>query len=141
MGKLTKEDILLLFLDDPKKLANELCFNHKNFPKSDEIRTLICELRNPECVCLYADYVDKSPRSDTRNVVCKDPKYAYFYAEYVDKSPHPDTRKASCRDPGWAHNYAINVDKFPHPDTRQAVQNDLHWKKEYEEWENQLKKT
>jgi len=135
---LTKEDIILLFLEDPKKLAAKIWSG--SIPKSNEIRTLICELGNPECVCLYADYVDKSPRSDTRNVVCKDPKYAYFYAEYVDKSPHPDTRKASCRDPGWAHNYAINVDKFPHPDTRQAVQNDLHWKKEYEEWENQLKK-
>ena len=109
MGNPTKEDIILLFLEDPKKLAAKIWSG--SIPKSNEIRTLICELENPECVCLYADYVDKSPHPDTRETACKDPICAYFYARDVDKSPHSDTR--------------------------QAVQNDLHWKKEYEEWEKE----
>jgi len=74
---LTKEDIILLFLDDPDKLANKILYG--NVPKSDEIRTLICELRNPGC--------------------------AYFYAINVDKSPHPDTRQAACKDPYWKERY------------------------------------
>ena len=53
MGKLTKEDIILLFLDNPNKLVGEIYF--ENVPKSDEIRTLVCELGNPECAYYYAE--------------------------------------------------------------------------------------
>ena len=83
MGKLTKEDILLLFLDDPKKVADEI--QHGNVPKSDEIRTLICDLGDPGCVCLYADCVDKSPRSDTREASCKDPYWKERYKEWENQ--------------------------------------------------------
>ena len=112
MGKLTKEEIILLFLDDPKKLGNEILY--RNVPKSDEIRTLICELGNPGCAYWYALCIDKSPRSDTRKASCRDPEYAYYYARNIDKSPRSDTRESACKDP--------------------------RWKKEYEKWENSLKK-
>jgi len=131
---LNKEDIILLFLEDPYKLADEIW--NKNVPKSDEIRTLICELGNPQSAYRYALCVDNSPRSDTRKASCKDPERAFFYAQNVDKSPRSDTRKASCRDPESAYWYARNVDKSPHPDTRQAVQNNLHLKERYKQWEN-----
>ena len=109
---LNREEIILLFLDDPKKVADEI--QHGNVPKSDEIRTLICELGDPRCACIYTNYVDKSPRSDTREAVCKDPEYAYVYAAYVDKSPRSDTRREACKD--------------------------SYWKERYAEWENSLKK-
>ena len=138
---LNKEDIILLFLEDPKKLVGEI--QQGNVPKSDEIRTLICELRNPECVCLYADYVDKSPHPDTRREACKDSKYAYYYAACVDKEPRSDTRSAACKDPVPAHCYARDVDKSPRSDTRHGACKDPYCKKEYEEWEKEcsLKKT
>jgi len=138
---LNKEDIILLFLEDPKKLVGEI--QQGNVPKSDEIRTLICELRNPECVCLYADYVDKSPHPDTRREACKDSKYAYYYAACVDKAPRSDTRQGACKDPRYAYYYAYWVDKSPHPDTRKGVCKDPYWKERYEEWEKEclLKKT
>ena len=135
MGKLTKEDVILLFLEDPKKLVGEI--QQGNVPKSDEIRTLICELRNPECVCLYADYVDKSPRSDTRQGACKDPYYAYWYAYYVDKSPRSDTRKVACKDPRYAYYYAYWVDRSPRSDTRQGACKAPYWKERYEQWEKE----
>ena len=135
---LSKEDIILLFLENPNKLADEIL--NENVPKSDEIRTLICDLGDPRCAYLYAKWVDESSHSDTRQGVCKDPHYAYLYAEYVDKSLRSDTRKASCKNPGWAYNYAQNVDKSPHPDTRRATCKDPYWKEAYERWENSLKK-
>jgi len=138
MGKLTKEEIILLYLQDPYKLAGEII--DENVPKSDEIRTLICDLGDPKCACLYAYYVDKSPHPDTRQGACKDPICALDYARYIDKSPHPDTRQGSCKDPECAYYYAEYVDKSPHPDTQQAVQKDPKWKEKYEKWENSLKK-
>ena len=131
---LNKEDIILLFLEDPYKLAHEIW--NKNVPKSDEIRTLICDLGGPHCAYRYALCVDEYSRSDTRKASCKDPERAFFYAQNVDKSPRSDTRKASCRDPEYAYYYARNIDKSPHPDTRQAVQNNLHLKERYKQWEN-----
>ena len=101
MGKLTKEEIILLFLEDPEKLTDEMLDG--NVPKSDEIRTLICDLGDPECAYFYALDIDKSPHTDTRQVACKDPFYAYGYARRVDKKPRKDTWKAVqsniyCRD-------------------------------------------
>jgi len=64
MGKLTKEDIILLFLEEPYKLADEIW--DRNVPKSDEIRTLICELGNPYCAYLYAKFIDNKPTDETR---------------------------------------------------------------------------
>ena len=138
---LNKEEIILLFLEDPKKLADEI--RKGNILKSDEIRTLICELGDPRCAYRYAINVDTKPTDEIRAACCKDPTEAYYYARLIDNSPHPDTRQAACKDPWCAYWYAYHVDKSPHPDTRQAVQNNSHWKEEYEEWEKEclLKKT
>jgi len=84
---LTKEDIILLFLEDPEKLTTELW--NKNVPKSDEIRTLICELGNPECVYCYAEYIDKKPTDETRTATCKDPWYASCYKEFLKNKESP----------------------------------------------------
>ena len=83
MGKLTKEDIILLFLEDPYKLANEIW--KENVPKSDEIRILLCELGDPDCAYYYALGIDKKPTDETRTVACKDPYCDCLYAVYVDK--------------------------------------------------------
>ena len=96
MGKLTKEDIILLFLEDPDKLETEIW--NKNVPKSDEMRTLICELGSPYCAYCYARDIDKKPTDETRTAACKTAVYAYCYAEYVDKKPTDETRKAAYKD-------------------------------------------
>jgi len=103
MGKLTKEEIVLLFLDNPQKVSSAIWYG--NVSKSDEIRTLICDLGDPRCAYRYARDIDKSPHPDTRQAACKDPCYAYFYAIGVDRSPHPDTRKGVCKDPYWKAEY------------------------------------
>ena len=112
MGKLTKEDIILLFLEEPYKLADEIW--DRNVPKSDEIRTLICELGNPYCAYLYAKFIDNKPTDETRTAACKTPQCAYCYARDVDKKPIDETRTAACK----------NI-------------NSKNW---YEEWEKSLKK-
>ena len=136
---LNREEIILLFLENPQKLAGKIIKG--NVLKSDEIRTLICKLGSPGCAYFYADYVDKSPRSDTRREACKDSKYAYRYARWVDKSPRSDTREAVCKDPEYAYVYAAYVDKSPRSDTRREACKDSYWKERYAEWENSLKKT
>ena len=116
MGKLTKEDIILLFLEDPQKLANEI--RRENVPKSDKIRTLICELGSARCAYYYAYHIDQKPTNETRTATCKEPWYAFLYARDVDKKPTDETR-----------NVAYNV-----------AYKDPYWKREYEQWENSLKK-
>jgi len=86
---LTKEDIILLFLEDPKKLADEI--RKGNILKSDEIRTLICELGNPQCAYWYANYIDVGPTDETRTVCCKDPEEAYYYARFIDRKETRET--------------------------------------------------
>ena len=113
MGKLTKEDIILLFLNDPQEVSSAIWDG--NISKSDEIRTLICDLGDPRCTWFYSYWVDKSPRNDTRSICCKDPGWAYEYARHVDKSPRSDTRSAAYKD--------------------------SYWKERYEQWENSIKKT
>ena len=138
MGKLTKEDIILLFLEDPEKLTTELW--DKNVPKSDEIRTLICELGNARCAYWYAELIDKKPTDETRTVACKDSKYAYWYAHSVDKKPTDETRTAACKKSGSAYWYARIVDKKPTDETREAAYKSSDCKERYIKWENSLKK-
>ena len=67
MGKLTKEEIILLFLEDPNKLASAI-MRVEAISKSDETRTLICELGDPWCAYYYARCIDKKPTCETREV-------------------------------------------------------------------------
>jgi len=106
---LTKEEIILLFLEDPYKLADEI--GDGNVPKSDEIRTLICELGNTRCAYSYARYVDEKPTDETRQVARKDSGFAYFYARWVDRSPRSDTRQAARKDPYWKERYISWVEE------------------------------
>ena len=110
MGKLTKEDIILLFLEDPKKLAIKIY--NKQVPKSDEMRTLICELGNPDC--------------------------AYWYALCIDNGPHFLTRKIACQTPARAFQYALYADCEPTEETRAKVQECSSHKRWYENWEKSL---
>ena len=103
MGKITKEDIILLFLEDPEKLADEIW--DKNVPKSDEIRTLICDLGNARCAYSYAEHIDKKPTDETRTAACKDPHEACYYAKNVDKKPTDETRTAVSKDPVYRRWY------------------------------------
>jgi len=87
MGKLTKEDIILFFLEDPDKLAGEIW--EGNVPKSDEIRILLCELGNARCAYYYAYYVDKEHTDEIKKVACKDPWYASCYKEFLKNKESP----------------------------------------------------
>ena len=135
---LTKEDIILVFLDNPNKLATEIWKG--NVPKSDESRTLICNLGDPMCAYYYTSFVDKKPTDETRTVACKTPQCAYGYARDVDKKPTDETRTAACKDPYEAYCYARDIDKKSTDETREAAYKNEVWGRTYELWENSLKK-
>ena len=69
MGKLNKEELILLYLQDPEKVLDSV----------------------------WENKVKRS--AETRQIVCSwGAKYAYYYALNVDKKPHADTRTGACRD-------------------------------------------
>ena len=74
-----------------------------------------------------------------RKTACKDAINAQVYARWVDKCPRSDTRTASCQSPRTAYWYALHVDRKPRDDTREAAYKDPEYKRKYEEWENSLK--
>jgi len=127
--------MILLFLEDPQKLINEIC--RGNILKSDEIRTLICELGDLWCAYWYARYIDKKPTDETRTVACETPQCAYCYARDIDKGPTDETRTASCRGSDGAYWYARYIDKKPTDETREAANKAPYYKQEYEEWEKE----
>ena len=159
MGKLTKEDIILFFLEDPYKLATEIW--EGNVPKSDEIRILLCELGDPWCVYNYVEQVDRRPTDETRTVVCKSyaywyaseidkkptdetrtaacktPQCAYWYARDIDKKSTDETRTATCKDHGYAYCYAKDIDKEPTDETRESASKEPMFKDWYEQWEKE----
>ena len=67
---LNKEDIILLHLGNVNKLIDEIWKG--NVPKSNEIRTLICDLGNFWCIYYYAKYIDKKPTSMTRTAISRE---------------------------------------------------------------------
>jgi hypothetical protein len=81
-------------------------------------------IKNPEFAYLYAIFIDKCAKDDTRDVVLSNPYYAYNYANDVDKCPRDDTRNAVLSNHVFAYSYAINVDKCVREDTRNAVLSD-----------------
>ena len=85
----------------------------------EDTREAAC--KNPHYAYRYARYVDNCPREDTRQGACKYFYYAYLYAKYIDKRPRDDTRLAACKDPPYAYMYAIYVDNCPREDTFNAV--------------------
>jgi len=105
MGRrmLTKEDIILLFLEDPLKLDDEIW--NGTVPKSNKIRTLICELGDLWCAYWYAKYIDKKPTDETRTAACKTPQCAYWYARDIDKGPTDETRTSAYKDPDYKEIY------------------------------------
>jgi len=138
---ITKEDIILLFLENPQKLVGEI--TKGNVLKSDEIRTLICDLGDPECAYYYAAVIDKKPTDETRNVVHKDAYESIWYALEIERKPRDDTRTACCTSSGYAYLYARDIDKKPTEETRNAAYKSSFNKKRYISWENEclLKKT
>ena len=130
---LNKQDIILLFLDDPEKLSEEI--QNKNVPKSDEIRTLICDLGGSRCAYYYARDIDQKPSKKTRTSACKDSWYAYLYARHVDKKQLDETRTAACKDPWSAYTYAQNIDQKPSNETRTAACKKPSCKEAYKNWE------
>ena len=112
MGKrmLTKEDITLLFLKDPSELR--LAIIRGKIPKSDEIRTLICEFGDPKCAYEYANYIDQGPHPETRTVACKSSPRAYWYAKYIDQRPIYETRSAAYKDVEWGNFYREWINSY-----------------------------
>jgi len=132
MEKLSKEDIILIFLENPNLLARKI-EEHK-IEKSDEMRQLICELGDPDCAYRYADYIDKVSNNLTRKVACRDSKYAFWYAKHVDNGPHEETRKGACKDPSYALYYASQIDKKPTSMTYNSTRMDPFTKNLYRTW-------
>ena len=93
----------------------------------------------PEYAFWHAKHIDKCPREDTREVVCKSPNVAYWYARDVDKCSRDDTREAACKKSFFAYFYAQDVDKCIRIDTWLAVKG-TGYEKEYRKFFNELTK-
>ena len=102
----------------------------KDFPINDELRTFVCSI-GPFYARIYAEYVDKCPRDDTRESACKSSDSACNYAVQVDRCPRDDTRKSACGDSFDAYWYAIKVDKCAHEETRKSAYQSSNWKQRY----------
>ncbi|MDC1300024.1 hypothetical protein N8Z24_00800 [bacterium] len=120
MKKLTtKEDIILLYLEDRKLLKR--AFFEGRIKHNTDVRQAFLGLGDPELVFIWAFNVDQKPQDDTRKVCCKSPYYAFKYAYYIDKEKRRDTRIAASKDPGMAFNYAVHIDEKVTKTTKQAV--------------------
>ena len=78
---LTKEDIILLFLENPDRLVTAIWYN--NVPKSDEIRTLICELGDLRCIFWYAVDIDKKFTKEAKACLDKNRMWKEEYKQWV----------------------------------------------------------
>ena len=110
---LTKEDIILLFLENPYKLITKM--RNKDVFKSKKTRELICSFGNANVAYIYSLYIDESPHDLTRKLCCTDPKHATLYALKVDREPRYDTWASAQKDPYWSSWYAMylrNTKKF-----------------------------
>jgi hypothetical protein len=94
-------------------------------PKNDTLREDLIAHGTGYSVYLYAYYVDKEPRKDTRDAVIasKDGFAIAWYAGYVDKFPTDVTRNAviasgDARAVVW---YSEYVDRGPRDDTKKAI--------------------
>jgi len=135
LGKLTKEEVILLFLEDPEKLRKEILA--KNIITSKEIFEIICNLGNPELAYWY--YVRSYPKEkgcqELKDLCCTDSLWAYSYARWIQRKPCDLTRQVSCEASDTARWYAIYVDKKPLESTRTAAYKNSWDKSAYCAWE------
>jgi len=147
MGKrmLTKEDIILLFLEDSNKLIL-LLISEEVFPefKSEEIKELMYSLGNIEIAYYYNIKYDRKLHPLAIKTVCSFGAHsAYWYA--MEKGHHEDLRQKVSEgySPGLAYKYARYVEKKPHPITRKGVKygydkaSSSNWEKRYTAFEKQ----
>jgi len=135
---LTKEDIILICLDDPEKLTVDI--QNNKILRSDEMRELVCLFNDARNAYWYAEEIDNEiPHILTRKVACLEPFWAYQYALRIDKKPRKDTRTAACALEWLAFRYAENVDKKPRNETRRASKGT--WSIDYRKWEEEYWKS
>ena len=67
------------------------------------------------------------------------PEYAFWHAKHIDKCPREDTREVVCKSPKVAYWYARNIDKYAREDTWLAVKN-TKYEEEYRKLFNKLMK-
>jgi len=60
----------------------------------------------PKWAYFYA--LMNGPCDVSRQIACEEPQYAYLYARFVDKHPREDTRTAACKDSLYTH---VSVDQ------------------------------
>lgn len=101
---MTKEDLILLFLDDPQKVYRR--FMKGDIKPTNELLKAVLDLGDPELAYSYAAYVDLKPRDSTRKQACKEPIYAYLYARKVDECYHEDTHNAVQKSSWYKRRYA-----------------------------------
>jgi len=123
-----------LALTDPYCAYLYACYVDKG-PRDD---TRQAALTDSYCAYLYARDVDRAPRDDTRQAVLRGHRVSYWYARDVDRGPRDDTRQAVLDDPSHAYIYALDVDKGPHDDTRQAASRDPGYATMYARYVNPL---
>jgi len=61
---------------------------------------------------------EKGGSGRLRTICCLYHFYAYMYALYVDKVPKEETRKGACKYPYYAYLYAKDIDEGYHQETR-----------------------
>lgn len=134
----TKEDfIITLLAQGAEEFVNN--FIDGNISNNEEIKEAVIDLENPQIAFWYA-WKFKSPSDEIKKICCKYSVSAFLYARNVVGAPCNETRTAACQNPIIADMYAKGVDRKPTEETRQAASECSGTKKEYEKWEDSLKK-
>lgn len=105
----TKEDVNLLFIQDPTGTLLKRYMLDYLVVKNDETREAVLETGDRDVAMYYAKYVDECPRDDTREYLCDTPWNAYCYAVNVDKCPRDDTR-AKAFENEYSKHYYMNFE-------------------------------
>jgi len=127
MGKLTKEEIILLYLQDPKEVKRKIYSG--DISSSLEDLTILCELGDPEVLTTYfLTYVrkynelPKELEKAIKSIFCKlaDCAYWFSFLGYIGGDDE-EVLNIICQDAKTAYYYARNILQEPSDATRTAV--------------------
>ena len=106
---LTKEDLIVLYLDNPEKLYKRFWSKIDPVNPTDALLEVVLNIGDPELAYYYSAYVDKKPRDSTRKLACKEPMYAYLYARNIDEGFHEDTYEGVQKSLWYRRRYAESI--------------------------------
>ena len=130
---LTKEDIILLYLENPSKLWTVIELNEdlKQFEPSDEMRELICSFGHANLGYAYARHIDKGPHPVTKKLACTNSTAAYWYAEDIIRGPDPELEETICKSPEDVYFYVRDVVQQSTEKLKEAALKDEYFGKRY----------